>query len=391
MVLPTHARWGLVGAGVALVGTSYGLARYAYGLFLPELDATFDLGPTLSGTIGAGSYVGYCGAILVSLLLTPRWGPRRVAVLAGVLATAGMAVVAAAPSAAVLAAGVLLAGSSTGVASPPLAAAVAAWVHAGVRDRAQTVVNAGTGLGVVVSGPVALVVADEWRWAWAGFAVVAAAVTCWVAVAVPAGVPEVADGGSGPRVVPGTVRLVVASFLGGAASVAVWGFGRELLTDVGGASAAGSALAWTVLGAAGVLGALGGDLVRRLGLATSWSALVLAVGGATALLAGAAGSRVVVLAAAAVFGASFVALSGVALLWGARLHPVRTSFGVGVAFVALAAGQAVGSPLVGRLVETVGLRSAFLAWAVVAVLAAAVRPHAGRAVGSDRELTVAPR
>ena len=153
------ARWGLVGAGAALVGTTYGLARYAYGLFLPQLDATFDLGPTLSGTIGAGSYVGYCGAILLSLVLTPRWGPRRVAVLAGGLATAGTAVVAAAPSAAVLAAGVLLAGSSTGVASPPLAAAVAAWVRPDGRDRAQTVVNAGTGLGVLVSGPVALVVA----------------------------------------------------------------------------------------------------------------------------------------------------------------------------------------------------------------------------------------
>ena len=82
------ARWGLVGAGAALVGTTYGLARYAYGLFLPQLDATFDLGPTLSGTIGAGSYVGYCGAILLSLVLTPRWGPRRVAVLAGGLASA---------------------------------------------------------------------------------------------------------------------------------------------------------------------------------------------------------------------------------------------------------------------------------------------------------------
>ena len=43
--------------------------------------------------------------------------------------------------------------------------------------RLQTVVNAGTGLGVLVSGPVALVVADDWRVAWAAFAAVALVVT----------------------------------------------------------------------------------------------------------------------------------------------------------------------------------------------------------------------
>ena len=67
---------------------------------------------------------------------------------------------------------------------------MAQWVREGVRDTAQTVVNAGTGVGVLVSGPVALLLLDHWRLAWALFAVVAAGVTVWVAVGVPAGVRD---------------------------------------------------------------------------------------------------------------------------------------------------------------------------------------------------------
>ncbi|MEO6879330.1 MAG: MFS transporter, partial [Mycobacteriaceae bacterium] len=282
------ARWAMVGAGAALIGTCYGLARFAYGLFLPEFRDEFDLDSTVAGIIGAGSYVGYCVAIVVSLLLTPRWGPRSVVVLAGLLATAGLALVAAAPSAAVLAVGVLVAASSSGIASPPLAAAVGAWVAAPARDRAQTVVNGGTGLGVLISGPAALVALDQWRWAWAGFAVVAAIVTCWVGVVVPRGPKHPRREEAGPSLTRwppprGTGGLLTASFLMGVGSMAVWSFGQDLITTEGGASTLGSALTWTVLGGAGILGALGGDLVRRLGLRASWVVLMLAMGAATTL------------------------------------------------------------------------------------------------------------
>lgn len=381
----------MVGAGAALVGTCYGLARFAYGLFLPELSTEFALGSTVSGVIGAGSYVGYCVAIVASLALTPRWGPRRVAVLAGLLATAGLTIVAVAPSAVVLAVGILLAGSSTGVASPPLAAAVETWMRDDLRNRAQTIVNAGTGLGVLLSGPVALVLLDQWRWAWAGFAVVAAVVTVWTARVVPRSTLEV-DAGSPPAAAaparsadssptkpglpPGALRLLSASFLMGVISIAVWGFGRELLTSVGHFSTLGSALTWTVLGAAGILGAFGGDLVGRVGLSTSWVALMIIMGVGTALLALAPSTYAVVLTAAALFGASYIGLTGLVLLWSTQLYPSRTSFGVGIAFFTIAAGQAVGAPIVGRLVETLGAPVVFYGSGALAVLGLLLRPGA---------------
>lgn len=377
----------MVAAGAALIGTCYGLARFAYGLFAPELSREFAMDSTISGVIGSGSYVGYCLAIVASLVLTPRWGPRPVAVLAGLVATVGLAIVAAAPSAPVLAAGILIAGCSTGVASPPMADAVQAWVRQDARARAQTVVNAGTGLGVLVSGPVALLLLDQWRWAWAAFACVAAVATGWVYVAVPAGSRPIARTGSDPQIPicagvartegrhpHGMVRLLVASFLMGLSSIAVWTFGRDLIINEGNASTLVSATTWTILGAAGVLGAFGGDLIQRVGLPSSWVGLMLAMGTATGMIAFTPSAVPVVFTAAAVFGASYIGLTGLALLWSTHLYPDRASFGVGLAFFTIAAGQAFGAPLVGRLADTVDTAAVFYGWVVIAILGAAVRP-----------------
>src|SRR5690606_3218273 len=175
----------LAAAGIALIAVSYGLARFAYGLFVPAFRETFDLDATAAGSIAAGSYVAYCIGVLVATTATPRFGARLVAVTAGSLATVGTGVIALAPDAIFLSVGVVVAGASTGVASPPLVHAIAHTVAGADRDRTQTVVNSGTGLGVMVSGPVALLVHDEWRIAWLVFAGIAAAVTLGCLFAVP--------------------------------------------------------------------------------------------------------------------------------------------------------------------------------------------------------------
>ncbi len=367
----TPVPWSMVGAGAALIGTSYGLARFAYGLFAPDLQRAFAFGPALSGVISAGSYVGYCVAIVVALVLTDRVGARRMAVTAGVVATVGTATVALAPTTAVLAAGILVAGSSTGLASPPLAVAVAHRIHGTARDRAQTIVNAGTGLGVLVSGPVALVLVGQWRLAWGLFAVIAAAVTVWVARTVPAARSGGDEGSRGLR--PGTARLVLAAGGLGVASIAVWTFGRDLLTAAGW-SPAGSTTLWVVLGAAGFLGALGGDLATRFGAARSWTVVVLVFAGSTLLIALAPGAPWAVLVAAAGFGAAYVCLTGLLLLWATRLYPDRSSFGVGLAFLVIALGQAAGAPAVGALIGGFGAVTGFVVCAGVGLVVAAVRP-----------------
>ena len=153
----------LVSAGLAMISVAYGLARFAYGLFLPELREAFDLDASVLGVIGAGSYVGYCGAIVISLAYTSRVGPRSMIVAAGSTAVVGMTVISTASNALFLAVGVIVAGSSTGLASPPMTEAVSKMVEYRRQDRANALINSGTSVGVALSGPVALLATGQWR------------------------------------------------------------------------------------------------------------------------------------------------------------------------------------------------------------------------------------
>jgi predicted MFS family arabinose efflux permease len=368
----------LVCAGAALIACCYGFARFTYGLFAPVFTETFGLTSTLAGVIGAGSYIGYCAAIVVSLVLTDRIGARPVAVSAGIVATVGMSIVALAPSNVVLAAGILIAGCSTGIASPPLAAAVAQFVPPAAEDRAQTVVNAGTGIGVVLSTPIALLLMGQWRLAWGVYAIVSAVVTIWVAREVPATSTQPRRARLEQPWRPGVLGLMAASFLMGIGSVAVWTFGRELVTTVGGLNATLSSLTWIVIGAAGIAGALAGDAVQRIGLRGAWVIATVTMASASLLLAAAPSAVAAVMVAAALFGGAYIALTGLLLLWSIRVYPDSPSVGVGLSFFTIAAGQAVGAPAVGALIDVWGARTAFVAFALIGLSAVALRPAAAR-------------
>src|SRR3954451_19654590 len=115
----------LVGAGIAMVGTTFGLARYGYGLLLPEMRASFGLTSAELGLIATLSYAAYMLATAAMAALGDRLGERGPVLLGGVCAVAGMALIAAARSPLTLGAGVAIAGASAALAYPPFGAAVA--------------------------------------------------------------------------------------------------------------------------------------------------------------------------------------------------------------------------------------------------------------------------
>lgn len=359
----------LICAGTALIGVCYGFARFAYGLFAPVFQRHFTLDATLLGVIGAGSYVGYGIAITAGFVLTNRFGPRSVAAAAGLLAAVGTALVAVSTNGVMLAVGILVAGSSTGLASPPMAEAIARAVDGSRQDRAQSVVNAGTGIGVLLSGPIAMVLLNDWRFAWATFAVLSAAVTCWIIATVPRG-ENAGHGETGTLFPPGAATMLVAAFLMGAASSAVWTFGRDVVQ----ASPTVATVMWSLIGLAGMLGAFSGHLTGSIGLRTSWTLVLVQLAATTAALALWPASAALTLIAAALFGASYIALCGLVLVWSTRIHPDRPATGVGTSFLMIAVGQAVGAPLVGAVIDHGGHLTAFVACAVVGLIGAAVRP-----------------
>lgn len=367
--------YSLIASGCALIACCYGFARFGYGLFAPVLADEFGLSSTTVGVVAAGGYVGYCAAISLSAVLTTRLGPRAVAVGAGVVATLGMAMIALSPTAWVLAVGVLVAGTSTGIASPPLAAAISQRILGPAGDRAQTIVNAGTGIGVLASGPIAFVFFDNWRFAWGWYAVIAAVTTTWVFFTVGGTVTSTVRTAPTRRWRTGSTGLVAASLLTGIGSITVWSFGREVI----GTAAAGDAvasIAWTVLGAAGIAGAFGGDLTGRVGPRRAWMGTTLAMAAATIGLALAPSNTVVIMMSVSVFGAAYIGLTGLLLLWSTRVYPDSPSLGVGLSFFMIAFGQATGAALAGNSIDAFGATTTFVLFALAGATAAVVRPAA---------------
>lgn len=365
--------------GFGLIAVCYGFARFAFGLFLPQIDADLALTDAMGGLIAGGSFLGYCLAIVVAAQLTERMGARAVAVVAALIAALGMLGIALAPSAAWLAAAVLLAGVSTGLASPPMAAAVAVIVQPERQDASNTLINAGTSAGVILSAPVALMIGGEWRLAYGVFA----ATACVLAVLAARHVPPTAcsrsqaDAGR-PPFSAALRRLVVASLLMGAASTALWSFGSQIVSWRLGWEGAGAGLLWMVIGAAGIAGAGAGSLIAKLGvdrahrscLGTLAFAIVLVGIGSTATM---------VLVGGALFGAAYITLSGIYLVWGVSALPERPATGLTVAFLSIAIGQTLGAPVFGGLASWLSMDYAIALFALLALTAGTMRSTASAA------------
>ena len=364
--------------GFALIAVTYGLARFAYGLFLPAIRDDVALTPTLAGLIGGGSYAGYCLAVIASALLTERLGPRNTAALAGSVAAAGMAAIALAPSPVVLAAAVLFAGVSAGLASPPLAEAVAARVAPDDQGRANTLINSGTSAGVALSGPVALAYVEAWREAYLLFAVLAACVTSWVWLTLPARAPSSGAAKSGVtcRALwrPAARPLMLAALGAGASSAIYWTCAGEMMVEVGGLPASITSTAWVVIGLAGFAGGTAGDLVGRHGVGTVHGTSLMALAMAILIIGLLPGSLGVAYVAATLFGAAYIMLTGTYLVWGVRTFADRPAVGLGLPFLMIALGQAAGAPVAGVVIGIMGHSATFAVFAGLALATTLVRP-----------------
>jgi predicted MFS family arabinose efflux permease len=386
MQRPSGITW-LVAPGLAMIAVTYGLARFAYGLFLPQMRESLDLSESVLGLIGAGSYAGYCLAVLGALVLTSRSGPRLMALAAGAAAVVGMAVISGAPTAWVLALGVLVAGSSSGLASPPMAEAVATAIAEGSQDRANALINSGTSIGVALSGPAALLVAEHWRMAWGAFALVGCAVVAWNAIAMPRKpVGEDRSEGAARTNVPQlsvrylvrsrSVPLFAAAAGVGFASAAYWTFSRDMVVRSGELSGTGSTIFWVVIGVSGLAGGLAGDLVRRFGLSAAFRVSVLCMAAAIGLLAAAPSVVLWAYSSAALFGSTYIMLTGIILVWSVSVFHERPSAGLGAAFLLIAVGQVFGSLTAGAVAGAAGLVVTFWTFAGTAVVAALIGPRA---------------
>ena len=369
----------LVAAAFALTALSYGLARFAYGLLLPQIRAELALDATAAGWIGSGAFAAYCVGIVLTFVCSASFTPRTLAAFAGLTATAGMACIVVASSGWMLGAGVALAGLSTGLTSPPLASAVAAHFADEGRAKANAAINAGTAAGIVFSGAAAAMTESAWRELYALFALIGAAVTLWLWFALPKARSSETTAGFSLKILrrPGLAVLCASAFAMGLSSTAIWTFGADILRGTFGLSDTGIAWAWITLGTAGVSGAATGVLIERFGTARVHAFSLLGIVAAILTLAASGYSLVFGFVAMGVFGAAYIMSSGTYLIQGIALLPDRPDLGLGFPFLCLALGQTAGAPLFGATLDAVGVTGALFAFALPAVVAIFLRPRVG--------------
>lgn len=364
----------LVVVGTALIAATYGLVRLSYGLFLPDIQASLALGDAAAGYLSSAASVSYCLGALIGLVGDRR--PRALVLAATVTGTVGALGMALAPGVAPFAIGAVIGSAGAGLASPGLVGMVSRRVAEERRDRAQAVVNSGTGPGLVAAGMLALVLLPHWR---AGF-VVAAVVTG----VVGGGVLAVGRGGrraarrlseSSERAARSwrwAVALVwpaAGALLLGASSAAVWTYGRSQLVAEG-AGATAATVAWIGIGVGGTATVLTARRLSRLPAAVAWVVTTVTVAASVGALALGAGVLAVGVLACLLFGWSFVAATSALIAWVGELLPDRAAAGTAVLFVTLTLGQAVGSALAGTVADVGSLALAFVVASSLALLAA---------------------
>jgi predicted MFS family arabinose efflux permease len=361
-LLKRNSPFNVVGAGLLIVASTYGLSRYTYGLFVPAIRNDFNLDQATVGAIGSASYLGYLLATLVSPLLVRRFSPRLPIIVGGMTATLGMLLVALAGNPLWLAVGVTLAGCSPGLAYPPLSDAIKQLCRADKQSRYYAIINSGTSVGVMVSGPLALIAGPRWQLAWLCFAFIALIATVWNLLIMPG-----ATRGTAPPTSldkkhaqeplqmllrrklkeKAVRRLLLGALLFGLVTSVYWTFSVELIAGENSLSETDSVIFWMVVGIAGVAGGLAGELVTRFGLAKVLKWATLAIATSIALLTMASEGMLMLTMSAVVFGATFILITALYGIWSINCFPEAPSTGFGLTFFLISAGQLISPTLAG--------------------------------------------
>ena len=366
--------------GTAMIAVTFGLARYGYGLLLPDMRADIHMTAGAAGFISAGAYLAYLLANAGVVTVVTRWGPRVAVGSAALCAVVGMSVVATSHSLVSLALGVMVAGAAAGLAFPPYADIVSREVRTGSRDVAWSTISSGTGWGVAIAGPVAVVAGDHWRAVWMLFVVLAVIVGVLAVLAAP--VRETRRTAR-PRlsytwfVCPSSRPLLLSAVLIGVGSSVWWAFSVDALRQSGVESTA-ARLTYAGCGAAGLLASFSGLAFAKVGLRAGY--LVTCATLAVSLVLFGAGISDLTAAAlsALTFGVAYNCVIAAQGVWSSRVFADHPAAGLAAVNTALTIGFLVGPPLGGIVIERAGYTPTFLLLGAVVAAALPFCPPSAR-------------
>lgn len=368
--------------GAAMIAVTFGLARYGYGLLLPEMRSDLAFGSGAAGLISSGTYLSYLVANVGVVWVTGRLGPRAAIGAAAALAATGMVVIASAQSVPVLAAGVVVSGAAAGLAFPPYADLVARRVRERRRDLAWSTISSGTGWGVAIAGPIAIAAGDHWRVAWMVF--VALAVGTGIMAVLLAPERRCDERLRRPQLswtwflCPRSRPLLVSAVLIGTGSAVWWAFSVDALREAG-IDATPARIVYAMCGAAGILASASGTVFGRLGLRAGYLLACTLLAGSLALLGVATSHLFAALSAALLFGVFYNTVIAAQGIWSSRVFADHPSAGLAAVNTALTIGTLVGPSVGGAAITQFGFRTTLIgAAAAIATALMFCPPSASR-------------
>lgn len=361
--------WKLVLPGIAMIAVTYALARYSFGLFLPEISSALKLSESQAGYVSSAAYAAYTLSLLSASVLIHRYNARHMVLLSGVTAFIGMMGMAFSQGFYTFALSAFFAGLGSGWISPAFSQVVSQSMASGLQDKGNTWINTGTSFGIIFTGLIAFLFAEEWRWSYGLFAVLAFIVCWWNALALTEKKQQrlpSTQNFSGMKLLKKARFLIAASIGIGFSSSIYWTFSRSYVTEIYSLTENESVIFWIIMGGAGILGGIAGSVIQSIGLRLSYRLGLLVV---TASILGLTLSHLAAIyLSALLFGTSFIFMTGLFIVWGTRQFPESPSLGVSISFFSLGIGQSFGSVIAGILIEEISYPFAFVFFGVAGFL-----------------------
>ena len=402
-----HYGWVIAAIGFLIIFAGIGLARYAYTMLLPSMQAGLGLSYDRMGYIGTGNFSGYLLSVVLAPRLIRRYRPRAVISCGLTLITLALFAICASHGFFIPLTLYFLVGMGTGFANIPTMVLISHWFRSDQRGKAAGLMIGGNGAAIVLAGMLVPLLnrtfgVNGWRAGWLLLAIIALLVTVLATWLVRNHPTDMGLEPLGKSTHPSPDQLVPREYRGDGALLVRLGllylafgatfmvYGTFIVTTMVreyGFSEAKAGMYWSWAGffslfSGVVFGAISDRIGRKHGLA-----LVFAVQTAAYLLAGLRPGSLVLMLSIALYGSAVFAIPAImAAAVGDYLGLSRAANAFATVTIFFAAGQTVGPALAGLIAKTFGSFSgAYLIAALTtaaAMIFALFLPHPAHASSS---------